>query len=200
MARFAEAPDTSEYLNNLRRSPRSGLGNTFSVWLTLKSLEKFLAVNGFPNVAVIQSDHNNLRYRLVAYREQNVTKTQPLPKISSFEESIQKAKEMDLVFLKTNPGKIAVVGVNPYLNSIAEYLFDAGISALYVVNLDKTQENHEISSIPKVSVSDYIDQKPQFSVLATPEFAKTYQTLMLHDFSKYIFTSFIQSQISKMKR
>lgn len=189
---FAEPSDTMEVTELGRRHPRSGVGNSVSVWLTLDSLVSLLAANGFDQICVRAFDPADLRVRLIAYRKQEIDLPKRLPAIPSFEDAVQKAFGHDLAFLRTNPGRIVVAGEGRYLDEVARFLLAQGVTLTGVLTRDPLPPL-ALKEIPRLSLEQYVASKPEFLVLATPDYRAAYERTMLLNSSRYLFTSFAQT-------
>lgn len=190
---FAEPEDTEEYTSRGRRHPRSGVGNSRSVWLTFDSLVKLLDINGFGRICVKSFEPSDLRIRLIAYRTADITLTRMLPEVPSFEDAIRKAMEQDLSFLGTAPGSIVVVGSEPYLGQVTHHLLGHGVTIQGAFVTDPASFHQTALGVPSLTWDEFHMLSPDFVVLATPDYSAIYQELMLLNRSKYLFTSFSQA-------
>jgi len=191
--KFAEPEDTEEYTVSGRRHPRSGVGNSISVWLTFESLVRLLDVNGFGRICVKSFDPADLRVRLIAYRTAEIPLSRKLPEPPSFEDTIRKALEQDLNFLASAPGPVVVAGVEPYLGRITQHLRSQGVTISATLSLDSAAPGTVSSDVPSMTWEEFIEKRPDFVLLASPAYGKLYHEFMLLNRSKYLFTSMSQA-------
>ena len=197
VANFIEASNINEDWGNWRRPPRSGHGNNSSIWLTSESLKKLLKKHGFNHFCRIGDNHQTLRYQFVAFREKKLSFIHPLPEIGSFDLASHRAYEKDVSFLHDEcKDEIAIIGVEPYVDLIAHTAMGAGIKVSYIVDVNNKTHNVQALDIPQISVDQFFAKKPPYSILAIPEYGKVLEELMLRNFSKYVFTSFILVHLS----
>ena len=109
---FAEPEDTRETQGEVRRGPRSGIGNSNSVWLAHESLIELMAKLGFPYHETVKYAPIIPRLRTCFFREpprpldRSFSLLQPLPTAANVDDAIAATVARDLGFLKTS--KVAI--------------------------------------------------------------------------------------------
>ncbi len=134
---FAEPGDTREKVNGIRRGPRSGIGNSNSVWLSHASLIDLMAKLGFPYHDTLYHSGRIPRLRTCFFREkprdpQGLDLTRPLPAPLPKEEARQVVMARDIAYLTGASEPINVIGHEPVLSQTVEYLKSHGIEPDFV--------------------------------------------------------------------
>lgn len=140
MQDFAEPGDPNEITaDGTRRGPRSGIGNTNSVWITHASLIELMDKLGFGYHETIKYVPIIPRLRTCFFRKEpreltSVTFTQPLPEGVKKGRAVRNTMERDIAFLRRTDKPIHVIGRDPVLGKICEKLRENGIHTTTVHN------------------------------------------------------------------
>ncbi len=196
----AEPEDVSEIQEHgFRRSPRSGIGNQSSIWLSNNGLADAMALLGF-KAYEIHHQGKDLRFRISFFRkkpEKVVGRldplNQPLPKRNSLSASACVVLQKDLCFLKESQHEVIVIGSNWVLESCINLLKDHHIPIFReVIDLGSTRV------LRPTELAHMLDLKRKSGllniVLALEDPRALYHQLMIMNCAAYIFTSFALSQ------
>jgi SAM-dependent methyltransferase len=130
---FAEPSDPREKDDKgNRRGPRSGIGNTNSVWLTHESLVSFMKERGFHYFEKTSFNMKISRHRTCFFREkprpvERLELTHPLPSVLRREDAVQRAAKRDIEYLRIRGEPVIVVGREPIVSAVCERLTAAHI-------------------------------------------------------------------------
>ena len=188
---FAEPGDTRETLaDGTRRGPRSGIGNSNSVWLTQQSAIDLMAKLGFPFHETVKIQPAIPRYRTCFFRSQPRPKKslppllKPLPKMLPWSEAILRIRERDTAYIHRTGEPVLLIGHEPLLSVVRQDLNQASIPIKEEVVLPG-------EGPPSRGVLNSLTNgKSGLVVVATPEVVKTIHGLMLMDRFHYAFASF----------
>lgn len=188
---FAE-PATPEKKGGLRRGPRSSIGNTNSVWLTLSSLKDLMAELGFPYHETIKYVPIIPRTRTMFFREKpreaseirNLTK--PLTRPMSILAAAKAARKRDIEYLKSKRQSVLVIGRDPLLNDVCEDLKSNDIGIREIIVLPGKESDPVVSR----RIFQLLDGYDGYIVNAINNTKKAHEALITLDRFKYSFSSF----------
>ena len=131
---FAEPGDPREEANGMRRGPRSGIGNTNSVWVDHGSLIDLMKELGFPYHDTVKYAPIIPRLRTCFFREKprnlgSLKLNQPLPAPADESAAIRTTVNRDLDYLKATTEPIHVIGCEPVVGRVMLMLERHGIAA-----------------------------------------------------------------------
>ena len=188
---FAEPGNVQEKQGGQRRGPRSGIGNSNSVWLSHNSLIELMAQLGFPHHITIRKKPKIPRMRTCFFRnvpgppENLGPLPRPLPAAVSAEISISNARKRDIAFLRKSKMPVTAVGRDPLLSRTIADLEANGIAvkaAIKIAGLGKDPVLTRMLTGPLEGCSGFL-------VSAFEDQKAAAHHLMLLDRFSYIFTS-----------
>jgi trans-aconitate methyltransferase len=193
VAHFEEPDDIREVQESFRRHPRSGLGNTVSVWLTQASLVQAMGAIGFRHHRRLGYEQRRLRYQLMFYKNRprlltpkHIPLSHPLPKRPNLQSAALTARQQDIAFLQSNPQPVVVVGTTAFRAPLLKDLHENDIQVAGQFWL-----TDETNATERQHLWDFLEQeKPAYIVLAVQQSEALYARIMLMNFAQYIFTSF----------
>ncbi len=191
---FAEPTDVNEEQDSGRRHPRSGVGNSTSVWLTPNGLADVMDALDFKHHEIFSSNAN-LRYQIGFFRNEphkavsdQLDFSQPLPMRLERGEAAEVSRKKDIEFLSRTAAEVFVVGDKSRLENCLNVLAGNNITVRETITLDGevalSQEQLE-----------YLMQQGEngqsvYIVLATSNVSEIYTQLMLANFASYVFSTF----------
>lgn len=188
---FAEPKNTAEKQGDgLRRGPRSGIGNTNSVWLSHESAIALMAKLGFPHHETIKDYPKFPRLRTCFFRTPPKPTTPipafltPLPKLLPPKKAILRSRERDVAYLRRKGEPVLLIGREPLLSLIERDLSDAKIPVSDRIVLPGD------APTPRVMLNDLTKGKDGLVVVATPDVIKIIRHLVILDRFDYAFGSF----------
>lgn len=139
---FAEPGDTRERdEKGRRRGPRSGIGNSNSVWLTHESTVELMRKMGFEHYEQVNYTPIIPRRRTCFFRNAPqparvpLTFTHSLPRPLPRAQAVAATMARDLAYLRSASRPITVMGSEPGLSAVAAHLRGHGIAAFSAVPL-----------------------------------------------------------------
>ncbi len=201
---FAEPKFVDEkWQDGTRRDPRSGVGNTVSVWLANNGLSDIMSIVGFPYYEPLSQELERLRFRMVYFRESpsgGPSETvgslgsfaQPLPPRRSLSETATTARQFDVDFLSRTNAAVSVLGQGPELEAVIGDLQKHGIGNYHVVDLGASPEPTREEVLTRLRQAGG-DRAPVYVALAdeSGKIRPLYDRLVKEDVADYIFTSFV---------
>ena len=192
---FAEPGNTAEkQADGLRRGPRSGIGNSNSVWLSHESVIALMAKLGFPYHETLKKQPLIHRIRTCFFRTPPRPKQSlppllnPLPKLLPQKEAILRIRERDTAYIRRTGESVLLIGREPLLSLVRCDLNDAGIAVGEEIILPG-------EGAPNRAVLNELTKgKTGLVVVATPDVAKTIHGLMIMDRFHYAFASFAMAR------
>lgn len=187
---FAEPKDVEEKKGGMRRKPRSGIGNTNSVWLSHASQVELMKVLGFPYHEVISDRPVIPRLRTAYFRTPPAAMKdigeyiQPVPKALPQPEAIRNSRLRDIDYLKRQQRPVTLCGREPLLSQSLKDLERQGIEVSAVVEIPGD------GPIGVGGLRKQLEGKSGFLVLAVPNPHDVIFRIMLLDQFEYIFSSF----------
>ena len=188
---FAE-PSTPEKKGGRRRGPRSSIGNSNSVWLTLSSLKELMAELGFPYNETIKYVPTIPRTRTVFFREKPReisdigSLTKPLTQPVSILAATKAARERDIEYLKSKRQSVLVIGRDPLLSAVCEDLNANDIKIREVLVLP----GKETDPVVTRQIFNLLENYDGYVVNAISNIRKAHEALVTLDRFKYSFSSF----------
>ncbi|QGX98144.1 hypothetical protein EI983_07570 [Roseovarius faecimaris] len=189
---FKEANTKDEEEDGVLRRPRTGIGNTFSVWLSLDDMIELMAKLGFPYHQRIHDRSNFLRSRTAFFRENpsDATKvtpyTQPLPERKPALAAMQAAKARDVDYIKRNNLSVTIVGVQSQIEGIQHKLDAENIAVDRIVVLP----GQDGKPVHLGQLTKILEGVKGFVVVASTNPHQIYQQLILFPEITYVCTSF----------
>ncbi|EKE02088.1 MAG: methyltransferase [uncultured bacterium] len=189
---YFEPHNVVEYKEDKRRHPRSGVGNTHSVWIKQSSLINIMSTFGFKQTfSNLDGSQKHLRYRMAFFKDNLEMNNREFyldePYRPTLKESAEIAVNEDTNFLKKNNIGVTIIGSNTVLQKAVKDLENSEIIIDKIINYDCDK-----SSL-YATVNEMFDHKPEYIVLAfnnLDDCKLAHELLMLKNFCKYIFTSF----------
>ena len=188
---FAEPGDTREKVDGMRRGPRSGIGNSNSVWLAHESLIELMEKLGFPYHETIKYVPIIPRLRTCFFRERpaasatSLKLSQPLPPAESVDTAIRRTDARDLEFLAQTDSEITLVGRDPLMTQVREKLVEKGIK----IDNDIIVPGVQGDVIPTGVLNKLLTNKAGIIVVAAPNPGKTIHPLVKMDRFELAITS-----------
>ena len=192
---FAEPGNTVEkYADGTRRGPRSGIGNSNSVWLSHKSAVALMAELGFPYHETIKEYPKFPRLRTCFFRTPpQATRPlgdflNPLPKLLPKKEGILRTRERDTAYLRATREPVLLLGREPLLSMVRRDLNEAGIAVReeIVLPYDGPTARGVLNQLTK--------EKDGLVAVATPDVIQTIRDLTILDRFRYAFASFAMAR------
>ena len=189
---FKEADSKDEEEGDVLRRPRTGIGNTFSVWLSLDDMIDLMAKLGFPFHHRIDDHSKFLRSRTVFFREKPndpvaVTPfTQPLLERKPALEAMQIAQARDVEYIKRKSLPVTLVGVEAVNKKVKEKLEAENIQ----IQKEIVLPSPDGKSAHLGQLTELIRDTSGFVVLASINPHMIYQQLILFPKIDYVSTSF----------
>lgn len=186
---FAEPNVVAEKADGVRRKPRSGIGNTTSVWLAQHSLVDIMAELGFPYHETVADMPLLSRMRTCFFRRpprplgELGPLAKPLPRVEARGKAILNARRRDIAYLQRQGRPVLVVGHDPILKPVLDDLLANGIQ---VGGSVKIPERFKVKTIGSLLAS----RSERLVVAAVPDVRKIIEYLMLLDRFEYAFASF----------
>ncbi|MEX0409742.1 methyltransferase domain-containing protein [Aquibium sp. LZ166] len=192
---FAEPSDREEKQEGRRRGPRSGIGNSNSIWLSQQSAIDLMIELGFPYHETIRAKLHIPRYRTVFFREKprdveplgNLRK--PLPTPAPRQIAIRNARDRDIAYIKSSRQSVTVFGREPLLSGTIADLQANEISVGEVIRFPGTGKDFIASG----AVATALNGRSGLIVIAFEDQKTAAHRIMLLDTFSYIFTSIATS-------
>lgn len=192
---FAEPRDTSErHADGLRRGPRSGIGNSNSVWISHQSAIELMAKLGFPHHETLWETARIPRFRTCFFR----TAPRPVKPIGEFlkplptplpkDQAVLRIRERDIAHIHRTGEPVLLMGREPLLSQVRQDLHDANIPIKEEILLPGEGAVHR-------GVLNHLTKgKSGMVVVASPEVAQLIPGLMIVDRFDYAFSSFAMAR------
>lgn len=192
---FAEPKNTSEKQGDgMRRGPRSGIGNSNSVWLSHESAIALMAKLGFPHHETIKDYPHIPRLRTCFFRtapkpiKPIQTYLKPLPKLLPSDEATLRTRERDIAYLHSKGEPVLLMGREPMMSQVERDLNDADIAISERIILPGE------GSPGKGMLNDLTKGREGLVVVAAPDFIKIIRDLVVLDRFQYAFASFAMAR------
>lgn len=192
---FAEPGNTAEVrADGTRRGPRSGIGNSNSVWLAHDSAIALMAQLGFPHHETVKEYPKFPRLRTAFFRtppkpaqpwERFLT---PLPELLPHREAVARTRERDLSYLRNNGTPVLLLGRDPLLSQVRDELVAASIGIRKEIVLPGD------GSAPRGILNELTRGESGLVVVATPDIVQTIRDLTILDRFQYAFASFAMAK------
>jgi len=188
---FAEPGDTREKADGLRRGPRSGIGNSNSVWLGHGSLIDLMKELGFPYHETVKYAPIIPRLRTCFFREEprdlgfGLKLTQPLPVPADERTAIRTTMERDLAYLEKTEQPIHVLGCEPVFRQTMDILERRGIRPTSATAVP----GNPADKVPTARLRQVLGDKSGIVVLALTNPMHTVQAVVKLDRFKLAITS-----------
>lgn len=187
---FAEPRDVAEKKGGVRRKPRSGIGNSNSVWLSHASLIALMKELGFPYHELIRDVPIIPRQRTAFFRTPPAPVAEirpyakPVPKALGQADAVRRTWLRDIDYLKQQNRAVTVCGEDPLLARLLAELKREGIQVSEVI---KTPEKKPIGL---GGYRNLLAGRSGLLVLAVPDPLDAILRVTLLDQFEYIFLSF----------
>lgn len=187
----SEPKDTAEKTDGLRRKPRSGIGNTNSVWLSHRSVVDIMSELGFPYHETVSDVPLIPRLRTCFYR----TAPAPLKDLGRLlrplyraeqHEAIQNAKRRDIAYLQRQGRPVILLGREPHLTHVGADLRSNDIAVSEVVRIP----GEPGQPFAFKAIQELLGDKSGYLVAAVSEVIQLSRPLVLLDRFDYLFVSF----------
>jgi Methyltransferase domain len=188
---FAEPGNTAEKHNDgLRRGPRSGIGNSNSVWVSHESAIALMAELGFPHHETVKDNPKIPRLRTCFFRtrpesvEPILDFLKPLPKLLPRKEAFSRIRARDLDYLRRMAQPVLLIGREPLLSLVRRDLSDSSIEVgeqIILPGEDRT---------PRGELNQLTNGKGGLVVVAAPDVIQIIRDLVILDRFQYAFGSF----------
>ena len=188
---FAEPGNTAEKQGDgLRRGPRSGIGNSNSVWLSHESAVALMTELGFLHHEIIKDSPKFPRLRTVFFR--NLPKPassismllKPLPKLLPAREAFLRVRERDLTYIRRTSQPVLLIGREPLLSQIKNELGHASVHISEQIILPGD------GPTPRGELKQLTQGKGGLVVVAAPDVIRIIRDLVILDRFQYAFASF----------
>lgn len=186
----SEPQETEEKKDGIRRKPRSGIGNTRSVWMAHASQVALMKALGFPYHEVVSDQPVIPRLRTAYFRSppapvQDIgTYPRPVPKAVRPAQAIRNTRLRDIEYLRRQQRPVTLFGQAPLLAKSHADLRRQGIEVSEVLAIPGD------GPITLGHLRHELKGKSGFLVLAVPNPHSVIHRIMLLDQFEYIFTSF----------
>ena len=188
---FAEPANTAEkQADGIRRGPRSGIGNSNSVWLSHQSAIDLMEKLGFPHHETIHDAPKFPRLRTCFFRtpprpaEPLGDLLKPLPKLLPHSEAMAKIRERDLAYLRRTKEAVLLLGREPTLSLVRADLLESGIAISEQILLPGE------APTPRGILNELTKGKGGLVVVAAPDYVQIVRHLVVLDRFRYAFVSF----------
>lgn len=194
---FAEPGNTAEkQADGIRRGPRSGIGNSNSVWLSHQSAVQLMAKLGFGYHETIHDAPKFPRLRTCFFREPPTQVEplgdllKPLPKLLPPNEAAARVRERDLAYLQRSGEAVLVLGREPMLSSVKSELSSAAIPVSEAIELPGD------APTPRGILNQLTKGKDGLIVVAAPDYVQLIRHIVVLDRFRYAFVSFAMTAAS----
>ncbi|MFK7940088.1 MAG: class I SAM-dependent methyltransferase [Roseovarius sp.] len=190
--KFKEANSRDEQEGEILRRPRTGIGNTYSVWLSLDDMIGLMARLGFPYHQRIDDHSQFLRSRTVFFRNEPKdvapapSFTQHLPKRKPALEAMQIAQARDVEYIKRKGLPVTLIGVEAVNKKVRAKLEAENIR----IEKEVVLPGVDGKSADLGQLIELMEGASGFAVLASLNPHMIYQQLILFPKIDYIATSF----------
>lgn len=191
---FAEPGNTAERQGDgLRRGPRSGIGNSNSVWLSHESAIALMAKLGFPHHETVKDNPKIPRLRTCFFRSaprpiEPIRFERPLPQLLPRKEAFARVRERDIEYIRRTNEPVLLIGREPLLSLVRGDLEQAGIDIkeeLVLPGEDRT---------PRGELNQLTKGKSGLVVVAAPDVIQIIRDLVILDRFQYAFGSFAMAR------
>ena len=193
---FAEPGNTAEkQADGIRRGPRSGIGNSNSVWLTHDSAIALMRALGFPYHETVKNMPKFPRLRTAFFRTapkpaQSIGSfLKPLPELLPMEKAIETIRRRDIAFMRRDSRPVSLIGREPMLSSIEGELRDAGIAIG-----DRIVMPGDTGPVSRGVINELTKGMSGLIVVSTPDVTQTIRDLGIVDRFDYAFVSFAMAR------
>jgi hypothetical protein len=187
---FAEPGNTAEkQADGVRRGPRSGIGNSNSVWLSHQSAIALMAKLGFPYHETIKDYPKIPRLRTAFFRTPpNPARPierylRPLEQLLPMPARALRIRERDTAYLRKVSQPVLLIGQEPWISQVAADLREADIAINEQLALDG-------GPIARGTLNEATKGKSGFVAVATDDVIATIRHIVVLDRFDYAFASF----------
>jgi SAM-dependent methyltransferase len=192
---FAEPGNTAEKQGEgIRRGPRSGIGNSNSVWLSHQSAIDLMAKLGFPHHVTVKDAPKFPRLRTCFFRDEPRPLEpireflRPLPKLLPLQEAMHRVRERDLDYLRRADKPVLLIGREPFLSMVRSDLKEHGIEIREEIVLPGE------GTPPRGVLNELTRGKTGLVVVAAAEVIRIIRDLVILDRFDYAFSSFTMAR------